>query len=403
MLTTIIYRSHICDDVSFKSLESMVAAANERNGQADVSGILLFNGTHFFQLIEGPEENVQQIYRHICADPRHYNLVELLCDYAPARRFGKVGMELFDLREHDRDAVLQNVLDKGTTKYQLTYDDRALHFFRTFVEATEKENYYEIPAADSWDFTADESTFYPAAPCIDGAESCCFAFQPVVDPFACEIISWEALLRTVDGEPPAAYFAGLSGDEIYVADLQSKRVALAIAGKLGLRERTLTINLLPMTLVKVADAVPFLLTEIQRNDLIPEQIIVEFTEREVISRMDEFTDAVRKLKGAGIRVAIDHFGAGFAGLSLLAQYQPDRIKIDQQLIRNIHRDGPRQAIVQAIIKCCHSLEIAVSVVGVEQAEEWMWLEAAGISHFQGNLFASPRLGGLPAIAWPGKI
>lgn len=173
----------------------------------------------------------------------------------------------------------------------------------------------------------------------------------------------------------------MSGDEIYVADLQSKRVALAIAGKLGLRERTLTINLLPMTLVKVADAVSFLLTEIQRNDLIPEQIIVEFTEREVISRMDEFTDAVRKLKGAGIRVAIDHFGAGFAGLSLLAQYQPDRIKIDQQLIRNIHRDGPRQAIVQAIIKCCHSLEIAVSVVGVEQAEEWMWLEAAGISHF----------------------
>lgn len=56
MLTTIIYRSHICDNVSFKSIEAMVARANERNGQADVTGILLFNGTHFFQLIEGPEE-----------------------------------------------------------------------------------------------------------------------------------------------------------------------------------------------------------------------------------------------------------------------------------------------------------------------------------------------------------
>lgn len=44
------------------------------------------------------------------------------------RRFGKIGMELFDLREFDRDEVLQAVLDKGTTKYQLTYDDRALHF-----------------------------------------------------------------------------------------------------------------------------------------------------------------------------------------------------------------------------------------------------------------------------------
>ena len=106
MLTTIIYRSHICDNVSFKSIEAMVARANERNGQADVTGILLFNGTHFFQLIEGPEEKVQDIYQHICRDPRHYNLVELLCDYAPSRRFGKVGMELFDLREHDREEVL---------------------------------------------------------------------------------------------------------------------------------------------------------------------------------------------------------------------------------------------------------------------------------------------------------
>ena len=194
---------------------------------------------------------------------------------------------------------------------------------------------------------------------------------------------------------PGAYFAGLTGDDIYLADLHSKRVALSLAGKLGLRNKALSINLLPMTMVKAPNAVAFLLDEISRNDLIPEQIIVEFTEREVISRMDDFTDAVRKLKGAGINLAIDHFGAGFAGLSLLAQYQPDRIKIDHELIRNIHRDGPRQSIVQAIIKCCTSLEIAVSAVGVERAEEWMWLESAGISQFQGNLFASARLGAYP--------
>ncbi|WP_409563767.1 EAL domain-containing protein [Klebsiella pneumoniae] len=43
-----------------------------------------------------------------------------------------------------------------------------------------------------------------------------------------------------------------------------------------------------------------------------------------------------KLKGAGINLTIDHFGAEFARISLLAQYQPDRIKIDHELIRNIH-------------------------------------------------------------------
>ncbi len=65
-------------------------------------------------------------------------------DYAPYRRFGNAGMALFDLREHDRSSLLQAVLDKGTSKYRLTYDDRALQFLRTFVESREKENYYEV-------------------------------------------------------------------------------------------------------------------------------------------------------------------------------------------------------------------------------------------------------------------
>ncbi|WP_435948189.1 diguanylate phosphodiesterase [Dryocola sp. BD586] len=402
MLTTIIYRSHICDNVPVKSLVEMVATANKTNEQADITGILLFNGAHFFQLLEGPEENVFKIYRQICKDPRHYNVVELLCDYAPARRFGKTGMELFDLREHDRDEVLQAVLDKGTSKYQLIYNDRALRFFRTFVESTEKENYFEIPPGDSWDFVADDGAKSAQTLIADNQADCSFAFQPIIDPFAQQIVSLEALLRTPDGQSPQACFAGLTGNELYEADLRSKKVAFAMAGALKLREQTLSVNLLPMTLVKVPGAVSFLLQEIKANGLVPEQVIVEFTESEVISRLDEFTDAIRQLKAAGLSVAIDHFGAGFAGLLLLAQFQPDRIKINRDLIQDVHKSGPRQAIIQAIIKCCSSLEIAVSAVGVEKAEEWMWLESAGISQFQGHLFASPCFNGIPPVTWPEK-
>lgn len=53
MLTTIIYRSHICEDVPVKALEAMVAAANSKNRQSNVTGILLFNGTHFFSCLKG--------------------------------------------------------------------------------------------------------------------------------------------------------------------------------------------------------------------------------------------------------------------------------------------------------------------------------------------------------------
>jgi len=377
MLTTIIYRSHLHDHVPIKTLEDMVAKANSKNKNFDVTGILLFDGLHFFQLLEGPRESVQGIYKRICQDARHHNLVELMHDFAPERRFGKVGMELFDLREHDKDTVLQAVLDKGTSRYQLTYKDRALQFLRTFVVARDKENYFEIPPANTWEFVPDIEWQNDLEGIDQSLQDCRFAFQPIIDPFARRVTSFEALIRTPNGGSPDEYFSAFGGEAIYHADIKSKRLAFRVANKLGIGEHRLSINLLPMSLV-----------------------IVEVTENEIISRSDEFAAEVRKLKAAGISLALDDFGAGFAGLSLLSKFQPDKIKIDRELIRDVHKSGPKQAIMHAIIKCCASLEIAVIAEGVEQAEEWMWLEAAGISQFQGFLFAYPLLNGFPAVAWP---
>lgn len=400
MLTTIIYRSHLSDDVPIKTLETLAVDANKINETFDVTGILLFDGTHFFQLLEGPDRAVRAIYDRICADERHHNLVELMYDYAPARRFGNIGMELFDLRKYDKAMVLQAVLDKGTSKYQLTYDDRALQFLRTFVEAREKDNYFEIPAGETWNFVVDENL--PPQDDIPFADfqECCFAFQPIIDPLTQRIVSLEALIRTPQGGSPSEYFAQFPGEKIYAADIKAKGAAFALAKKLNIQGQTLSVNLLPMSLVLVPNAVELLLEEIYRNGLVPEQIVVEVTENEVISRIDEFSTAIRQLKAAGISIALDDFGAGFAGLSLLSRFQPDKIKIDRNIISDVHKSGPKQAIVHAIMKCCSSMEITMIAEGVEKAEEWMWLEAAGISNFQGFLFARPKFNGIPAIAWP---
>ncbi|UPQ69741.1 diguanylate phosphodiesterase [Kluyvera ascorbata] len=395
MLTTLIYRSRLCDTVPFRDVETMVAAANVRNEHESITGILLFNGLHFFQLLEGPENTVKMIYQQICKDVRHYNVVELMCDYAPARRFGKAGMELFDLRKHGQDDVLQAVLDKGTSRYQLTYSDRALQFVRTFVLTDGKDGVYEIPPADSWDFIADAQDDN-AAP-SDATEEICF--QPLIDPLSREIVSLEARTR---GPAPTSSAPDSSSDDMYQTDLMAKKAAFATGAKLLAGSGVLSVSLMPMTLVNVPGAVDFLLTEIAANGLVPEQIEVQFTENEVISRFDEFAGAVKGLKASGISVAIDHFGAGFAGLQLLARFQPDRIKISQDLITEVHKSGPRQAIIHAIIKCCSSLEIRLSADGIMLAEEWMWLESAGIEHFQGALFSSPDCNRIPSIAWPEK-
>lgn len=88
MLTTIIYRSHLADEVPVSILPGMVETATQLNARHQVTGILLFNGTHFFQILEGSEEDELEIYGRICAEHRHHNVVDLMRDYSPSRRFG---------------------------------------------------------------------------------------------------------------------------------------------------------------------------------------------------------------------------------------------------------------------------------------------------------------------------
>ncbi len=378
MLTTIIYRSHISADVPVKILPGMVEKASLLNESHQVTGILLFNGTHFFQILEGPEEGVMTIYNRICADRRHHNVVELMRDYSPYRRFGNSGMELFDLREHDQSTVLQAVLDRGTSRFRLTYDDRGLQFLRTFVESREKENYFEVLPADLWDFIPDMTGSLQEEHGIH--------FRPVVDPLGREITALEA----ISDSPQSA------GEDKYIANLNAVRMALMKAGKACPDGMTLYLTILPMTLVAVPNAVDTITDAIKNAGLVPEQIILGVSETEVIPGLNDFTEAVKQLKQAGISLSIDNFGDGSAGLSLLTHVQPDRVRIASGIIRDVHRSGPKQAVIQAIIKCCSALEINVIASGIEQPEEWMWLEAAGVIDFQGSLFTPQGT----SVSWP---
>ncbi len=90
-------------------------------------------------------------------------------------------------------------------------------------------------------------------------------------------------------------------------------------------------------------------------------------------------------------------------LSLLTRFQPDKLKIDREIVSDIHQSGPKQAIVKSIISCCTDLEITLVAEGIEKVEEWCWLESAGIRRFQGFLFARPQLNGVGDIHWPQRV
>ncbi|MGY3116013.1 EAL domain-containing protein (putative c-di-GMP-specific phosphodiesterase class I) [Pantoea eucalypti] len=402
MLSTLIYRSQLVASVSPERLLALVERASIKNAEAEVTGILLYDGQYFFQVLEGKVDNVQTVFQRICQDDRHFNLIELMRDYAPARRFGNAGMALFDLRDYPQHTVVDALLKRVTLSDERIKQDRVVKFLRSFVEGRDKATFIQIDPASLWTLTLPlKQDVQPAGQQTSG-QRCEFALQPIVDATNRQIVSCEALIRGPHGAPPADYFSQLQENERYQADLHSKAYAFKLARHLGLRELTLSVNLLPMSLVVIDHAVDHLIQQIIQQGLRPEQVVIEVTEDEIISRFDEFQSAVQQLKAAGISLALDDFGAGFAGLSLLADFQPDKVKIDRKLITDIHRSGPRQAIVLAILKCCQALEITVIAEGVEKIEEWLWLEGAGVRYYQGFLFARPALNALPAVSWPSR-
>jgi EAL domain-containing protein (putative c-di-GMP-specific phosphodiesterase class I) len=95
--------------------------------------------------------------------------------------------------------------------------------------------------------------------------------------------------------------------------------------------------------------------------------------------------------------AIDDFGAGHSGLNMLADFQPDVIKIDMALTRAINIDPVRHEIARAVIDLCARLHISVVAEGVETLDEAVTLRDLGVRLFQGYLFAKPGLESLPAV------
>lgn len=399
VLTTMIYRSQLNLSCRSAELRALVERARIRNTNQNITGVLLSNGSDVMQILEGSEESVVKLFHKIRDDQRHSGVVELMRDYGPRRRFNNAGMLLFDLQVQSPKEVLQSVLDYSQLESYLTSDDRVFKFIQSFITGKHAGNSRAPADAAKWTLSREKAPFGEAVGLI-ADQICQFALQPIVEPSEGKISSLEALIRSNDGGSPEHFFKTLDQDKIYEVDLQTKKYAFALAEKLGIGSHKIAVNLLPMSLVNVPGAVEFLVDQISLHGLQPEQVVIEVTENEMISGFNKFNSAIKRLRGEGIGLAIDDFGSGYAGLSLLTRFQPDKIKIDREIVSNIHLSGAKQAIVRSIVSCCTDLEITLVAEGIEKLEEWCWLESAGIRRFQGFLFARPQLNGVGDIHWP---
>jgi EAL domain-containing protein (putative c-di-GMP-specific phosphodiesterase class I) len=231
------------------------------------------------------------------------------------------------------------------------------------------------------------------------AQRITMAFQPIVDVRARTVFAHEALVRGNNGEGASAVLASVRHENRYAFDQACRIVAIRTAALVE-PPGMLSINFLPNAVYNPEHCLKATLAAAAAAHWPLGRVIFEVTEHEEVTDHDHLVGILAAYKAHGFLTAIDDFGAGYAGLNLLADFQPDLVKLDIGLVRGIHASRSRQLIVRHVVDLCQDLAIQVIGEGVETLDECRALLDLGVSLQQGFLFAQPAVAAVPAISWP---
>ena len=216
-----------------------------------------------------------------------------------------------------------------------------------------------------------------------------YAFQPIVDVSKRRIFAHEALVRGPAGEPAPTVLSRITDANRYQFDQACRGKAIEIASRLRMQSH-LSINFLPTAIYRPELCIRSTLVAARKHGFPIDRIIFETVEGEQVNDGKWLAEILGEYQRIGFKTAIDDFGAGFAGLNLLADFQPDIVKLDMALIRAIDQSPPRRAIVAGVVAMCRELGIELIAEGIETADEARCLADLGIGLMQGYWFGRPQ-------------
>ncbi|GAB2592173.1 EAL domain-containing protein [Dyella jejuensis] len=222
------------------------------------------------------------------------------------------------------------------------------------------------------------------------------AFQPIVDIAAKKIFAHEALVRGQDGAPAHDILASVNAGNQYAFDRLCRATALEWGSRLTL-PGLLSINFLPNAVHDPHECMQATAAAAQQAGWPLTRLMFEVNEQEAVAEPERLLVILQAYRAHGILVAIDDFGAAYSGLNLLADFQPDLLKLDLALARGVSLDRPRQAIIRHTVGMCEELGVQVVAEGIEKPDDCRALYDLGISLQQGYLFSRPVIEGAPKV------
>jgi len=208
--------------------------------------------------------------------------------------------------------------------------------------------------------------------------------QPIVQLRGLKVVGVEALARfpQLPLRPPNEWFAealdvGL-GEELELLAIKTALMRLdSLPGNVYL-----SVNVSPTTVVNASLGICFWGTNWSR-------VVLEITEHAPVQDYGALNDAIAPLKKAGVRLAVDDAGAGFASLTHILKLAPDIIKLDMEMSRNVMHDRGSRAMVAALVSFARESGAVVVAEGIETKDQFKVLTELGVRYGQGYLLGRP--------------
>lgn len=217
-------------------------------------------------------------------------------------------------------------------------------------------------------------------------------FQPIVSLLDGEVFGYEALSRGPQGSllerPDDLFPAAEQFNKVWELEFLCRSKALARANDLP-KDKMMFINVDPNIINDPRFQKGVTLEMLAYYKIDASNIIFEITERNSIEDYKSFRKVLDHYTSQGYKIAIDDMGSGYSGLKLLAETQPQFIKIDMDLVRNIDKDVLKQALLKAFNEFSVVANMKMIAEGIETMDELQTLIAIGIPYGQGYLLQRP--------------
>lgn len=221
------------------------------------------------------------------------------------------------------------------------------------------------------------------------------AYQPIVWADSGRVFGYEALLRSDEPSLPHPGAILDAAERLQQLDTLGRAIRDRAAGPMAnqLGDVALFVNIHTTDLLDDA-----LFNEEALLSKVASRVVLEITERSSLDNVADLRSRVARLREMGFRIAVDDLGAGYAGLTSFALLEPEIVKLDMSLVRDVHQSQTRQKLIRSMTALCKDMGMLVVGEGVEIPNERDALQDLGCDLLQGYMFAKPGKP-FPPVNW----